>query len=426
LYHLWEIWVEEEEVLRGIHETIHNHFCPPGTNGTLHTFRTQSIPWMESYMSQKVVVDNAEIAYDLKVPDCVTKHGHLDTKSTECNGLQSSLESAACAHEQAIVSVLQTYYEDFAQAQAAYNCAVEEVMELERDRKREWVTLQVVDCLLTRIRDQNGVPCDSEEGVTEEVGICEALHDIEICSSELQFVDHERQGSSRTGEPRLCLEYPPIPPCPPQCDNRHSVVGVCLPVIQPTPCNGDFIAQEYANLPGYPLPPFSASNPGCNAYPECSVCPPVVVPQPIVIDTCPGYTIDGCSTSNAFEGENPLTFVRDVDGLADVRCCSTDGTQCQSQHFEGGDDYGSHTGCYFQVTYQEAMTVCHNAGMRICSVDEMNTGQCCGTGCWHDHNKIWVNTLDAAMTLDERYASAAAADQLSNSETEGQASTIPQ
>ena len=62
-------------------------------------------------MSQKVVVDNAEIAYDLKAPDCVAKHGHLDTKSTECNGLQTSLESAACAHEQAIVSVLQTYYE---------------------------------------------------------------------------------------------------------------------------------------------------------------------------------------------------------------------------------------------------------------------------------------------------------------------------
>jgi hypothetical protein len=70
------------------------------------------------------------------------------------------------------------------------------------------------------------------------------------------------------------------------------------------------------------------------------------------------------------------------------------------------------------------MTVCHNAGMRICSVDEMDT--CCGTGCWHNHNKIWVNTLDAAMTLDQRYASAEAADQLSHSESEGQASTIPQ
>ena len=69
------------------------------------------------------------------------------------------------------------------------------------------MTLQEVDSLLIRICDKNGVPCDSEEGVSEEVGFCEALHGIEICSAELQFVDHESQGSLRTGEPRLCLEY---------------------------------------------------------------------------------------------------------------------------------------------------------------------------------------------------------------------------
>jgi hypothetical protein len=67
------------------------------------------------------------------------------------------------------------------------------------------------------------------------------------------------------------------------------------------------------------------------------------------------------------------------------------------------------------------MTVCHNAGMRICSVEEIN--QCCGTGCWHNHNKIWVNTLDdgAAMTLDERITQAEAADSVSHSESQGQA-----
>lgn len=80
-----------------------------------------------------------------------------------------------------------------------------------------------------------------------------------------------------------------------------------------------------------------------------------------------------------------------------MRCCSIDGNTCQSQHFEGGVLYetpngGTHEGCYFQVTYQEAMQVCHNAGMRMCNTDEMET--CCGTGCWHNHNAIWVDVAN--------------------------------
>jgi hypothetical protein len=27
--------------------------------------------------------------------------------------------------------------------------------------------------------------------------------------------------------------------------------------------------------------------------------------------------------------------------------------------------------------------------MRICTTDEMES--CCGTGCWHNHNAIWVD-----------------------------------
>jgi len=379
LYRLWTSWVTEEEELREIHGYISGHFCPPDANGTLHAFRVASVPWMQQYMAQKVIVDAAEVAYDQKVPDCVITHGALDAKSATCNQRQTQLEEKACAHALKISEVLNTYYADFAQAVSTYNCAVEEIMQLERDRKREWVTLQVVNCLLDRIREQNGVPCDdSTGGVTEEVGVCEERHGVAVCSTE-------------EGEPRLCLDYPPIPPHPEECPARDQVIGECLPVEQPTPCCGEWQNQEYSNLPAVPLPPFSETNPGCNAYPECVGCPEIPAPAPINIDTCPGYTVDGCSNS---DDGHPLTFVRDVDGTADVRCCSIDGSTCQSQDFEGGVDFvtpngGLHTQCYFGVRYQEAMQVCHNAGMRICSTDEMDT--CCGTGCWHNHNAIWVN-----------------------------------
>jgi len=386
MYRRWTIWVEEEESLKVIHDHIDAHFCPPEANGTLHTFRVHSVPLMEQYMAQKIVVEEAESTYDEHVPVCRDAHSALDAQSAMCNSLQTNLEEKACAHAQKISEVLTTYYNDFANAESAYHCAVQEIMELERDRKREWITLQVVNCLLIRIREQNGVPCDDATGgVTEQVGICEERHGIQVCTNE-------------EGEPRLCLEYPPVPPHPPACPARDQVIGVCLPVVQPTPCCGEWHNQEYAELPAVPVAPFSATNPGCNAYPECVYCPQILMPEPYTIDACPGYTVDGCIGSDIERGEHPLTFIRDVDGIADVRCCSIDGDTCQSKEFEGGETWTNpyngkqDHGCYFQVTYQEAMAVCHNAGMRICNNDEMQT--CCHTGCYHDTHAIWVDSGD--------------------------------
>jgi len=382
LYRKWTIWVTEEEELKVIHDRISGHFCPPGSNGTLHGFRVQSVPMMEQYMAQKIVVEAAESTYDGHVPQCVITHNALDVQSATCDARQTALEGKACQHAAKINEVLTTYYNDIAQATAAYNCAVEEIMELEADRKREWITLQVVNCLLNRVHEMNGRPCDSETGeVDEQIAFCEHGHYIDVCSSE-------------EGEPRLCLNYPPIPPCPPACPARDQVIGVCIAQENPVPCGGDWHSQEYAGLPQVPQPPFSETNPGCNAYPECVDCPTLEPPTPIVVDSCPGYTVDGCVGSDAEAGEHPLTFVRDVEGTADVRCCSIDGDVCQSQDFEGGvlfetPNGGTHDGCYFGITYQEAMTVCHNAGKRICTTEEMQT--CCNTGCWHNHHAIWVN-----------------------------------
>jgi len=381
LYRRWTIWVTEEEELREIHAQIDGHFCPPGSNGTLHAFRVAAVGPMQAYMAQKIVVDEAEAQYDIKVPECVTEHGELDRQSATCNAAQTDLEEKACSHGLKINEVLTAYYNDHAQASAQYNCAVEEIMELERDRKREWITLQVVNCLLERIREQNGVPCDESTGtVTDEVAHCEELHSLQVCDAS-------------EGEPKLCLDYPPIPNHPPNCAARDQVIGECLPVVQPLPCNPDYIAQEYAGLPAVPEAPFSHTNPGCNAYPECVGCPEIVAPHPIIIDSCPGYTVDGCSTNNNEEGEHPLTFVRSVDGTADVRCCDDSGS-CQSQNLPTGIEFitpngGVHDGCVAGVTYQEAMSVCHAAGKRICNTDEMDS--CCGTGCWHNHHAVWVD-----------------------------------
>jgi len=107
------------------------------------------------------------------------------------------------------------------------------------------------------------------------------------------------------------------------------------------------------------------------------------------------YTVDGC-TSSGTAGEHPLTTHTDAGHTADVRCCSMDGSTCQSGHLEGGEDYyhnGASTvhteGCVSDVSHAQAMAVCAAGNMRLCNTDEVQA--CCGTGCFHDHHSIWVS-----------------------------------
>jgi len=389
-YRLWTEWVSEEEVLKEIHRSFDGHFCLPGSNGTLATFRVASVPWMERYMTQKKIVDTAELNYDNHIPTCVETHNNLDLKSSTCNANQLDLEEKACAHASKINEVLTDFYADWAQADSAYNCAVEEIMELERDRKREWITLQVVNCLLQRVHDQNGRPCDSETGeVDDQVAFCEERHSLNVCDA-------------AEGNTILCLNYPEIPLVPPPCLARDKVDGECLPVSQPSPCTDAWDMEQYdglvtvdgENLRAWPVAEYSETNPGCNAWQTCSSCAPLTPPVTPIIDSCPGYTTDGCAGNGAPENEQPLTYVRDVGGTAALRCCSIDGDVCQSQNFEGGVQHIKHSGvvhegCVFDVTYQEAMSICHAHGMRICNQDEIQA--CCNTGCNHDDRAVWVD-----------------------------------
>merc|ERR1712161_21317 len=120
----------------------------------------------------------------------------LDTKSAICNANQVDLEEKSCAHASKINEVLTEYYYDQAQATSAYNCAVEEIMELERDRKREWITLQVVNCLLSNVHDLQGRPCDTETGeVDQVVGECLPVQQPSPCTD---VWDHEQYDSLLT------------------------------------------------------------------------------------------------------------------------------------------------------------------------------------------------------------------------------------
>jgi len=112
-----------------------------------------------------------------------------------------------------------------------------------------------------------------------------------------------------------------------------------------------------------------------------------------------GTTSDGCLTSNYADGENPTTAQTDPDATAAIRCCGDDGS-CQTQDLPGsvmGPIFGvdgvavnQNQACINSVTFAEAEAICAEAGRRLCSVAELNSGVCCGTGCWHDHRAVWT------------------------------------
>jgi len=296
LYDLWLAWEFAEEELREVHSNLHGHFCPPDANGTLESFRVRSKPWMEDYMRKKEIVDTAERIYDDFVHNCVATHDGLNTRSSECNTLQIALEEKSCECAHTIRRVLTVFHPDYDAAISDYEAYLEVVRSEEEARHREFVTLQVVQCLLNRTLELDGVPCDTADGVTDEVGHCEERHSLNVCVE----------------NPVLCIDMPPPPPKPPNCLDRDTVrkdatlypldpqvdsctwlpggngldaflasqpdftctpityVGAeCLPVVQPYPCTAPFVAREYSLLPPVPQAPFTHENPGCNAYPPC-------------------------------------------------------------------------------------------------------------------------------------------------------------
>ena len=61
-----------------------------------------------------------------------------------------------------------------------------------------------------------------------------------------------------------------------------------------------------------------------------------------------------------------------------VRCCSIDGASCKSEIPD----------C-LTLTFSEAQQKCVKVGMRLCSIQELSSNICCGTGCLFDEKLVW-------------------------------------
>ena len=321
LYELWTTWVDEESTLREWHNTIEGHFCPPGANGTTRTFRQDSVQPMNEYMYQKVEVDAAETGYDNHRPICIVNHNLLDEQSAICNAAQSDLETKGCSEARAVHQTLLDFETQYTVIDTEWNARWENVRTDELMRHREYRQIKIVECLLNRIHELNGRPCDDATGeVDTEMSHCHAEGEaLYICDFEPVAIDSTLLNSGEFFETRdevnvpldsimtghvvtqeetqdlgihddalllghegwkradlqsqgsICIVYPEEPErlivCPP-IDIREEPFLPCTP---PHPCDADWTQHQISPLT-MPQAPFSATNPGCNQYPPCSAC----------------------------------------------------------------------------------------------------------------------------------------------------------
>lgn len=432
LYDLWVVWHGKEKDLEEKHNAVQTSVCGievstgqgsyiTRENETLNTFRGRFVQQMQAWVNEEDACETAEEAYTLKRPDCIKAHQDLDGEWDECNRLQGELEQSGCDHAAKVHETLDNFHREWSRLHKSYQGITDLVYTQTEDRLKEYRTLAVVKCLLDQIREQKGHPCDENTGTADEkLNGCEREGwMLDICAD----------------MPEICIDYkapPSRPTLPPPVGNNH-------------PCTSDWESTHMENLftpamPGsipFTLPEgtFTPTNPGCNEAPVCfppaGYVPgdtleadrgcaqrhdwltavsdpnptwqappergsgPITHAQPHFQESdetalnyahhynLAGATVDGCRSQNTIS-EIPLTEQL-PDHTAAVRCCWNDGSTCVSK-------IGTDTTCNTGVTFRDAMVLCEEHNMRLCTQNEMEVKEmCCDTGCAFDNVEVWIS-----------------------------------
>jgi hypothetical protein len=235
----WITVVEEEEKMREIHGHIHDEWCihPPffaeidmwlnhpfdwsqtspypelNIPAEVGEFRDISVTYFQQYIAQKVVVERAWELYNEKLTECSGLEVIFDAAVAEADEAQQLATPAACQHATSTRDARLTFGAEWDRIVRLYNEAREAKTANEADRKAEWETLKIVQCLLDHVHStvtesiESGAPCPTID--SDPDGVTLAIEDCHIVTRGCQ------EGSMTA---HLCLtwcEIPPEPPLPP-------------------------------------------------------------------------------------------------------------------------------------------------------------------------------------------------------------------
>lgn len=193
----------------------------------------------------------ARSLYNSKKGECDGFHDGLQQAWSQCNANQTAMETSSCAVVQETLKAIREFHKSWKHQHASYQGVTEMISKQEWDRRREYGRLVAIDCILKRLEQLNGRPCDSSDLTADDPQMTE-------CESQVNQLDL----CSDTTTQVLCFTFsnPPNDPS--------------LPAVPAYPCTPAWLADQMASPPLQAVPqiPFDSDNIGCNAWPPCEKC----------------------------------------------------------------------------------------------------------------------------------------------------------
>jgi len=253
----WLVVRREEERMREIHGNIHAEWCihPPflaevdlwlnhpydwsrtspypelDIPADVGEFRAVSVTHFQDYMAQKIVVEREWEIYNAKLIECSELEAAVDIKVTECDDVQRDARTGDCELSTTIRQARTDLGVEWTRLVRTYNEAREAKTANEADRKAEWETLKIVQCLLNHVHStvtesiETGAPCPTID--SDPDGVTLAIEDCHIVTRGCQ------EGSMTA---HLCLTWCEIPLAPE------------LPPLPPPACTPAYIAWEQSSF----------------------------------------------------------------------------------------------------------------------------------------------------------------------------------
>lgn len=216
----------EQERLETLKNTAHSEF-QNAVNAVKHCDADSTEPMHEqeqhhtAYVTKGDQFFKAWEDYETKRSECNGLKDVLDDRHSTCNDFKTDFEIAACISHDHYTTTYDNMVVQWNSQLGQYDTVKNTTGEDALDRQTEWATLAEIKCLLAKVRDRGGKPCDD----AEEPGVAEQV--VAECNNTARHTGH------------LELHYPALP------------VQPTKPVEKPFPCTHAFVQEHYSSLRGH-------------------------------------------------------------------------------------------------------------------------------------------------------------------------------